>query len=216
LRRQPQLEPVLLDTLAKDASNADLVLKLWSGRGGGEARPWQERLLAQLVGSGRYELARETWARFTGVAVAPDRLFDPEFASESLPPFGWSLASGPAGVAEAEGSGRLHILFYGRDDAVLASQLLTLKPGRYRISMIANSAPSTTSNSLRLAVSCVPASNRIFEFALNFSGPASNSFSVPPANCRAQRLEFRGAAPEFPEQVDVTISQFSLQPETGQ
>ena len=215
LQTHPQLEPVLLDTLAADAANAELILTLWSGRGGEEAKPWQSRLLAQLVEAGRYDLARDSWSRFTGVAPQPGRLFDPDFGRKVLPPFGWTLASGPAGVAEAEGAGRLHILFYGRDDLVLASQLMTLKPGRYRLSMNANTN-SPSSKSLEWTIVCLPAANQTTVVRLDRAGPVSGSFSVPQANCRAQRLELRGIAPEFPEQADVTVSGLKLQPEAGQ
>lgn len=216
LQNHPQLEPLVLNALAADAANADLILALWSGRGGEEAGPWQGNFLTRLIESGRYDLARDSWARFTGITADQDRLFDPDFSKQALPPFGWSLTSGSAGVAEPEGGGRLHILFYGRDNVALASQVLTLKPGRYRLSMVANFAASTTSDSLQWTVSCLPASKQIFSFRLDFVGPASNSFSVPPANCRAQRLELSGTAPEFAEQADVTISKLSLEPEARQ
>lgn len=214
LQTHPQLEPVLLNTLAADAANADLIMTLWSGRGGDEARTWQGRLLSQLVESGRFDMARNSWSRFTGIAPQPGGLFDPDFKSQALPPFGWTLASGPAGVAESEGTGRLHILFYGRDDLVLASQTLTLKPGRYRLSMNVdtNSPPS---KSLEWAIGCLPAANQIAVIALDRAGPISGSFSVPQANCQAQRLELRGLAPEFPEQADVTISKLKLQLEAS-
>lgn len=215
LQSHPQLEPLVLNTLAADAANADLILALWSGRGGEDAKPWQANLLTRLIESGRYDLARDSWARFTGITADQGRLFDPDFSRQALPPFGWSLASGPAGVAESEGAGRLHILFYGRDNLVLASQVLTLKPGRYRLSMNAN-VTTPTSKSLQWTVGCLPASNQIFQIGLDRGGPVSGSFAVPPANCHAQRLELSGTAPEFPEQADVTISKLSLQPEARQ
>jgi len=214
LRTHPQLETILLTTLSGDASNLDLILNLWSGRGGEQARTWQSNLLAQLVESGRYEQARETWARFTGIAAEPDGLFDAEFGKVAMPPFGWKFESGSAGVAEPEGNGRLRILYYGRDNSVLASQLLTLKPGRYAISMVAN-ATSSSPDSLQWTVSCLPAANPIFQWRLDFAGRATKSLSVPPANCRAQRLELSGTAPEIPQQAEVTISQFGIGPEHG-
>ncbi len=215
LRTHPQLEPTLLETLSADPANVDLILALWSGRSGEQARTWQGRLLAQLVAAGRYPQAHDAWARFTGAAAEPGQLFDPEFRKPTLPPFGWTLASGPAGVAEPDAAGRLHVLFYGRDDLVLASQLLTLEPGRYRLSMVANGT-STTSDSLQWTLSCLPASSQIFQIRLDFAGPAFGSFSVPMVDCPAQRLELSGTAPEFPEQADVTIGQFRLQREASQ
>jgi hypothetical protein len=212
LRTHPQLEPLLLETLSADAANVDLILALWSGRGGEKSEIWQGRLLTELVNAGRYAVAREAWARFTRDDAAPGLLFDPEFNKRALPPFGWNFASGPAGVAESEGGGRLHALFYGRDDLVLASQLLTLNPGRYRLSMKAIITPPS-SKSFKWTVRCLPTSNEVALIPLDRSGAVSASFAVPPADCKAQQLELRGSTAEFPEQADVTISQFSLQPE---
>jgi hypothetical protein len=214
LRAHPQLEAPLLDALSTDASNADLILELWSGRGGEQSKNWQGRLLNQLVEAGRYGLARVTWAKFTGIVAEPGRLFDPEFSKRTLPPFGWNLASGSSGVADPDEGGRLHILYYGRDDVGLASQILALKPGRYRLSMKVETA-APTSKSLGWTVKCLPSSTDIAVVRLDRTGAVSGSFSVPPEGCAAQRLELRGTAPEFPEQADVTISAFGLQPEAG-
>jgi hypothetical protein len=215
LQSQPQLEPALLDTLAADAGNLDLILSLWSGRGGEVARPWQTRLLRQLVASGRYGQARQAWARFTGNSEEPGQLYDPDFSQGTLPPFGWTLASDAAGVAEPAGNGRLHILFYGRDDSVMASQLLTMAPGKYRLSMQADFT-SPTSKALEWTIRCLPASEEIMRIPVGRKGPIAGSFTVPAGNCQAQRLELAGTALEFPEQTDATISQLRLGREAGQ
>ena len=214
LQSHPQLELALLNELAADAANAPLVLRLWSGRGGEEARAWQGRLINQLVDAGRFGEARTAWSRFTGISARPDELFDAEFGAQTLPPFGWKLASGPAGIAEPQGGGRLHALFYGRDDLVLASQLLTLAPGRYRLSMELSSA-SPASKSLSWTVRCLPASAVIASLPVARSGPLSGSFSVPAGGCPAQQLELIGNAPEFPETADVTIGRLELQREAA-
>lgn len=212
--RQPQLEAALLTTLAADARNRDLILNLWSGRGGEKAREWQSRLVNSLVAGGNYAAARNAWTRFSGMAVRSDRLIDPDFAGTALPPFGWTLASGPAGVADPEGRGQLHILYYGRDDLVLASQLLTLPPGRYRLSMRVKQG-SPAARSLAWTVRCLPPNSELAVVRLgDRSGVVGTGFGVP-AGCSAQRLELAGDAPEFPEQADVTIGQLRLEPERG-
>ena len=103
LRTHPPLEPALLNVLAADSANLDLILNLWSGRSGEESAPWQRRLLTQLVESGRFGEARQAWARFTGISADPNRLFDPGFSKDALPPFGWTLVSGAGGVAGRRG-----------------------------------------------------------------------------------------------------------------
>ena len=64
-------------------------------------------------------------------SISP-QIFNGEFRKiPSLPPFGWELVDSAAGFAEV-GDGSLQILYYGREDSELASQLLLLPPGRYR------------------------------------------------------------------------------------
>lgn len=215
LATHPQLELALLNELAGEASNANLVIHLWSGRGGEDSKPWQTRLLNSLVEAGRFNEARVIWARFTGISADQDRLFDPEFAAQALSPFGWMLASGPSGIAEPQGGGRLHALYYGRDDLVLASQLLTLPPGRYRLSMDVK-AGSPLSKSLSWTVRCLPQSSLVATIRLDRSGGVFVPFAVPAGGCPAQRLELAGEAPDFPEQVEVTVGRLRLEREAGQ
>ena len=215
LRSHPQLELALLNELAGDAANTGLMLYLWSGRGGEAARPWQRRLLDQLVAAGRFDEARTAWARFTGISAEQDRLFDAEFMVQALPPFGWTLASGSSGIAEPQGDGRLHALFYGRDDLVLASQLLTLPPGRYRLSMEVNAA-SPASKSLSWTIRCLPGASPIASIPMVRSGGVSLSFGVTASGCPAQRIELAGNAAEFPERAEITISRLGLQRDAAQ
>jgi hypothetical protein len=214
LDAHPQLELALLNELARDPGKAKLMLYLWSGRGGEESRPWQGRMLNNLIEAGRFNEARTAWARFTSISAEQDRLFDPEFTVRALPPFGWMLASGPSGIAEPQVGGRLHALYYGRDDLVLASQLLTLAPGRYRLSMDVK-ASSPASKSLSWTVVCLPDSNMLASIRLERSGAVLAPVTVPAGGCPAQRLQLGGKAPEFPEQAEVTITRLRLQRDAG-
>jgi hypothetical protein len=210
LRRQPRLEPVLLNALAANARDANLALRLWSGRGGEESRAWQQRLLNSLVQAGRYAEAEAAWRKFGGVAKN-DGQDIADFSSMALPPFGWSLVSGPAGVAEPDGGGRLRILYYGRDNLALASRLLMLKPGRYRLSMrVSNALPGV--DSLAWVVRCLPTSNPLAALGLQRAnkGVLTGSWEVPPTGCDAQWLELIGTSPDFPQQTEATISEFRL------
>ena len=69
-------------------------------------------------------------------AGSGELLHDSDFRDAiSPPPFNWQLTSSTVGLAERQRGGRLHILFYGDEDGTLASQLLLLPPGAYRLSM---------------------------------------------------------------------------------
>ena len=215
IRRQPQLESVLLSELASKPANADLLLYLWSGRSGPEATGWQGRLVNALVEAGQYDQAKKAWSRFTGIATKPDQLFDPQFASRALPPFGWTLVSGASGVAEPEGNGRLHVIYYGRDDLTLASQHLILRPGRYRLSMRVDGA-TAEARSLEWKLACLPSAREIVAIGLDRAakvGGIAASFEVPASGCSALRLDLTGTALEFPEQVDLTVGRIVLEPE---
>ena len=214
LKAHPQLESALLNDLASDASKAGLVLYLWSGQRSDEPPPWQGRLLTSLVDAGRYQDARSAWARFTGASASSDQAFDTNFSANVMPPFGWKLESGKAGVAETLGQGRLHVLYYGRDDLVLASQLMTLPPGRYRLSMEI-AAGASPAKSLGWKVQCLPGRAVIASLPLNAPGVVSAAFAVPAGGCNAQRLELTGTAPDFPAQAEATIGKLRLAPEAG-
>lgn len=216
LRRNPALEPVLLNALAVNAGDARLALALWSGRSGKSAKVWQSRMLNSLVEAGRFDEAHSAWLRFTQTPVQRDQLIDTNFTT-GLPPFGWNLASGPAGVAEPEQLGRLRILYYGRDNLVLASQLMRLTPGGYRLSMRVNGA-SPSAKSLAWTVRCLPSSLEIAGIGLASAGRGgqlAGTFVVPAGGCAAQRLELNGTSPEIPEQAALTISGLRLQREAG-
>lgn len=214
LQAHPAMEPVLLNELAADAANASLILDIWSGRSGDDARSWQGRLLGQLVAANRYAEARLAWARFTNISAKHDRLLDPEFSAGVLPPFGWTLASGGSGIAEPQGGGRLHVIYYGRDDLVLASQLMTLPPGSYRLSMDLDPG-SPAARVLTWTVRCLPSSYVLASIPADRRGAVAAAFTVTPGNCLAQRLELSGNAPEFPQQSELTVSKLQLQRDGG-
>jgi hypothetical protein len=210
LRDQPELEPWLLGELAKKPEDANLALSLWSGRVRDEDQGWQQRLLASLVSAGRFEEARKAWNRFDPGSGSASGLADPRFEIDAMPPFGWTLASGPAGVAEPQAGGQLHILFYGRDNLVMATQLLTLEPGQYRLAMrVSGAQPSA--KSLSWVVRCISPQRDIasVELASAKGVILAAGFSVPPEGCVAQQLELVGIAPELPEQADLTIRDLS-------
>lgn len=211
LRDHPELEPVLLRTLSADAANADTILALWSGRGGPEAAGWQERLVRELVSAGQYDKAYSVWARFAGRS-AQDALLDAPFDGRGAPPpFGWKLVSGPEGVAEATGEDQLHILHYGRADLTLAHRLLALPPGSYRVAMKVSGSPEAAER-IGWSLACLPANSELAGSDLGQAsgGTLVSQFNIP-IGCAAQRLKLAAAAPEFPEQADVTISAFRIQ-----
>ena len=211
LREQPYLEPLLLGQLVANSGDARLALSIWSGRITNDDRGWQQQLVTMLVSTGRFQEARAAWSRFNPGRNLDGELVDAQFEGNGRPPFGWSLASGPAGVAEPEAGGKLHVLYYGRDDLTLASQLLLLKPGNYRLTMVIT-RESPAAKSLVWIMRCLPASRSLasVDLASAKNGTLVANIAVPPQDCEAQQLDLAGIAPELPEQVDLTIADLSL------
>jgi hypothetical protein len=142
-------------------------------------------------------------------------LFDAGFADEkSPPPFNWALTSSAVGLAERQPGGRLHVIFYGQEDGVLASQLLLLPPGRYRLAMQL-SGDAARAKSLLWSVTCANSNATLAHVPLDSAAAATGWPIMVPDNCPAQRLELLGTAPDLPQQVDMSIGNLRLSREPG-
>jgi len=212
LDHNPQLRGNVLSALADNAANAALVLELAGKEPRANPIPdWQVRLIAGLVKRGDYAKAYRLWSHFAGVAAGPEpRLFNPRFEDmRPPPPFNWLLANGSAGVAEPAAGGGLHVLYYGREQTVLAAQILMLKPGRYRL----RHSGGGEGSGLAWSVNCLPAKSVL-------AGQPVDSqdlvFTVPSSHCAAQELQLRGSPSETATTVDVTIRNLGLAPESRQ
>lgn len=211
-RDNPGIELAALTSLAADPSNADVVLQLATP----SSRPpqWAARLLESLINAGEFEKARATWAKLSHISPPPsDLIFDATFQRPDVPaPFNWALTSSSVGLAERQAGGRLHVLFYGQDDGVLAKQLLVLPPGRYRLAMHVG-GDLAHARALSWGVTCVGAEKALV--AVPLASAAPNATFVVPAGCAAQSLGLMASAPDIPQQSDVTISGLSLSRDGG-
>jgi hypothetical protein len=211
LQRHPEFEDEVRSALAKDAANADLVLALAGAPSPDSVEPpaWHGQMVESLVAAGQYARARQVWARFSGgEAAAGQGLFDPQFSGKDAPPpFNWTLLSTASGVAEGQGGGRLHIIYYGRDNATLASQTLTLAPGPYGLRFKVEGGGNASSLAWRMK--CLPSGRQLVALPLAAGREVAGIFTVG-SDCPAQLLELAGTSPEFPQTTDVTISGLSL------
>ena len=210
----PDLRERVLVELARDASNASLVIALAGGEpaGGTAAAPaWQGVLLASLIERGDTAGAYRLWQRVSGSREETPGLFNPTFARLAAPaPFNWTLASGKFGVAEPVALGGLQLIYYGRDEAKFASQLLLLAPGEYELGMqVTRDGGGSRGGASRLGwtLTCHGGGRRLLDLPLakaDAAGALAGRFTVP-ANCPAQLLVL-GATPEEiarPEQVTI-------------
>lgn len=214
-----ELRDGVLAALASDANNAGLVLALAGsdvGRSSSEVAPaWQGALLKSLVARGDFAQAHALWSRFSGVHPGRTGLFNPQFARLSAPaPFNWSLLSSDFGVAEPAAPGGLQIIYYGRADAELASQLLLLAPGAYELRMqVTRDAENEQPSGLAWSLSCQPGTQRLLALPLVGRAGVARSmigrFTVP-ANCPAQLLSLSGSARDFAESEQTVIANLKL------
>ena len=216
-RTSPELEPVVLGALANDARNAKLILALWGRRNTGAdpaTAEWQAKLVNKLVEQGQFVSAYAIWRLVTGMNDSRGTLFNPGFAKLTVPPpFNWNFAT-TGGVAEPARGDRLQVIYFGRDDAALAGQLLLLAPGRYRLSMEISDPPGE-GGEIAWSLTCVPGKDALFRLPIERKGPLAASFSVP-QGCAAQRLELGGTPGDFPQSQDFSIGKLSLTKASGE
>jgi hypothetical protein len=210
-RSTPKLEDPVLTELAGDPANADLILALRSsGAPRGSAAPvWEGRLIGSLIDHGEFDRAHRTWAMLAGVPAAQRGLFNPEFKHSAIPPpFNWTFGTA-GGVAEAPGDGRLQLIFFGREDAVLAEQVLVLEPGTYKLTMEVEG--DLQDSGLAWTIDCLPQPRAILNVPLNHNGPINlaGSFTVP-QGCAAQRLRLTGTAGEFAQSIEFSVGKLAL------
>jgi hypothetical protein len=204
-KRYPRSEASVLSILARDADNADLVLALANDR-----RPnpdWRGTLVSALASDGQFAKAHATWARLSGVPARPG-LFNADFAALTAPPpFNWSLPETNEGVAEMDGEGGLSVLYYGRAKAVLASQLLLLPPGNYRLAMTVT-AGDGGQGALHWLVRCAKPDKPLLDLPLR-AGLVAADFAVP-AGCEAQWLRLQAMPADSPQTTEVKIHDLRL------
>jgi len=208
LTSYPELETPLLAKLSWDPKNTDLILALaTTSPTTGPPPDWQRLLLTTLVNDGQYDRAYAIWRKFSGAPDLRGGFYNPTFADKAAPaPFNWEFAQGAGGVAEA-GENGLQVLYFGRDSVALATQVLILPPGRYRLQVTASGNIASDSGIGWRAV-CLPSQRSVLTLPLR-SGAVSGEFEVP-VDCGAQRIMLAADAPDVPQSADFRVSDLEL------
>jgi hypothetical protein len=206
----PDLADQTLTRLASNLATVPAVLALANPRERMRDAAWLPPLLNSLVGAGQYGRARTIWDRVSGFpGSSRELLHDAGFADKaSPPPFNWTLTSSIVGVAERQPGGRLHIVFYGQEDGMLATQLLLLPPGRYRLSMQLLGDPGRA-RALAWSIWCDKADAPIASVTLDTASAHGWTFQVA-AGCPAQWLKLSGSSSDISQQIDVSIGALRL------
>lgn len=219
LGADPLLDGVLTE-LVRRGADANLILELAAPRmqaySAGPPPDWQLLLIRSLVEAGRIPQARDLWSRFHHVQLPANEIFNPNFEEVGgTPPFNWYLAADAAGVAERGRDGSLDILYFGRADAELASQLLLLAPGRYQLEVTASAVNEAEGSRLAWRIDCVPGNDRLGEIGLDGLNSRPQrlrmQFSVPATGCSGQWIRLVGEAAEFPARREIQLRALRLQ-----
>lgn len=205
----PGLTEPAFDTLSSKIETVPSLLALVDAKALSPRASWFPRLLDTLIKAGQYSEARSVWTRASNIAN-PGLLYDEKFLDKaSLPPFNWSLTSNAVGLAERQAGERMHVIYYGQEDGILATQLLTLPPGAYRLSYKLVSGASVPNDGLTWSVWCDKGAAALASVTVRQGADRGLSFVVP-ANCPAQWLRLSGASSDIAQQTDATMGNLNL------
>jgi hypothetical protein len=219
LARNPELRDTVLTRLATAGADPELVLSLaaQSGSGRDPANPprWQHVLLDRLIEKGQVGRARQVWLASLGGRTPADDVYDGGFrGAPGAAPFNWDLTSNGDGTAERVSPPALQVAYYGRNNAVLARQLLLLAPGAYRLQFRADGAAKGEGGRLQWTLACAGAPAPLAQVPLRdiVSAPrlVAGSFTVPANGCGAQWLRLEGVAGDVAAEQDAHIADLQV------
>jgi hypothetical protein len=209
-RADPRLEDIALVILGSNISTVPAALALADPRKKTTSGPWFVAVLNTLIGEGDYQRAHEEWTKATGHSGHAVLLYDTSFSDRnSPPPFNWDLIHSNLGRAERQQSGGLHVIFYGREDGFLASQLMLLPRSSYALSMQLVGTPASA-RMLSWSIWCDKSAEPLVSVSLDAAAAHGLHFTAP-AGCPAQWLRLGGASSGLSKVSEVTITSLKLE-----
>jgi hypothetical protein len=226
LGRDSGLQQAVLSNLAQNGADPDLILHIASSAPAAAPTPggvaWQRQLLGLLIERGDLVRAVRLWRSFAGLPAGPDdkAVHDGRFEGSPAPaPFNWSLYEGSAGVSERSRAPALDVQFFGRETVDLASQMLVLRPGRYRLRFRVEGSAKGDDSRLAWRIFCRGNNNApILDLTVRDVTAAPRDMSAEftvPASCNGQSLRLQGIAGEFPGTQAAAIADLAVVPAGG-
>ncbi|WP_034160214.1 tetratricopeptide repeat protein [Sphingomonas sp. ERG5] len=170
--------------------------------------------VADLVAKADYERAYLAWISYLpeSALASVDTPYDAQFKGmPGPPPFNWQLTAADGDRADTNNG--LDLSYSGRKPVTLATQVVVLQPGGYRLRSTVTNAhsegPSSGGTVLTWQISCLPGNQPIGNLALDTSVTGKPQMSVPfdvPETCQAVSLSLTGAASEFPVRLNARIA----------
>lgn len=226
LGRDPGLQQAVLSSLATTGADPDLILRIARSAPASaptpRGLPWQRQLLGNLIERGDLARALALWRSFAGLPAGPAEKAVHDGRFQHLPgadPFNWALYSGAAGISERTRAPALDVQFFGRETVDLASQLLVLRPGRYRLRYRVEGSAKGDDSRIAWRVFCRGNPGQpLIDLPLRDIAAAprtiAGEFTVP-GGCAGQWLRLSGIAGEFPSTQTATIFEVAVEPAGG-
>ncbi|MFS0738518.1 hypothetical protein ABC347_15845 [Sphingomonas sp. 1P06PA] len=166
-------------------------------------------VLVGMTGRGEYVQAHALYERLRPQRSGErgNQVYDGDFQRRPGPaPFNWSFASTASAIAQIEpqprGGPALVARTFGREPAVVATQMLALPAGGWRLSARMGSDDGPAADRFRWRLSCLPADREIARLGnpeeLREPRTVSTVFAVPPG-CPAQTLSLLAEAGDGPD-----------------
>lgn len=222
LRRDPGIRDAVLVNLVESGVDPDGILSLAEQSGAplsaSGASAWQSALLKKLISRGDLERAYSIWRGAAGLPVEagpPQKaVYDGTFRGAVGPaPFNWELIAGAEGVAERSSAPALQVQYYGRSYLTLATQLLLLRPGNYRLQFRAEGSAKGEGTHLAWTLSCAGSTTPFAKLPLRGIDSAPRmlalNFNVP-TGCRGQWLRLEGFPGDVAAEQDVVLSALTV------
>lgn len=219
LRTDPAQRLAIVNFLIREGAEPELVLRLAGAdliAAQTASSGWQAGLLDSMVKRGDVARAHALWFQFINQKTGPAAgIYNPEFQETRAPaPFNWTLGADGAGIAEPNANKGLDVTFYGRQNAVLATQMLVLRPGRYQLSMKVSGEAADKMGGLAWTLTCDSTTTPIVTLDISnapYAGKRfATTFEVPSDNCAGQWLRLIGVSQEFPAAQQLTIDDLKL------
>jgi hypothetical protein len=143
---------------------------------------------------------------------------DPDFTGTAgAAPFAWVLHPEQA---EFQAHGGLYVTFFGRTNVVLATQLISLSPGRYTVTTSIQGTSEARGGQLAWRLHCdgaaASSSEILFPRLTGQTQAVEGLIEVPASGCDIQALRLTGLAGEFPLWVRAELERVAIAPEPAQ
>jgi hypothetical protein len=213
--------------LAQHAADPAVAARVFEALAQTSAPPTDEEsgyIVGRFVAQGDFTGALAIWSRLlpAGAEPATGIIYSGDFRPRpGAPPFNWQLIQSDGATAEiitaADGAPALHVVTPAAKNEAAAAQLLTLRPGAYRLSGAALIEPGPTGDQFSWRVTCVGAAGGAaadVRQGSDASGwrPFTVDFQVADQGCNAQWLILEGLAHEGFQSAEAWYRDLAVRP----